>query len=132
MKQPFDHDDAPEPASLGLPGALLCWVLILLIVWGFVHVLSLPRASAHDRWADGSAVPSWVKTFCCGPEDVHHYAYDEVKVTPDGVVLPDYHKPVPLSRALPSQDGDYWAFFATHANGEQSEIYCLFVPPGSM
>lgn len=96
-----------------------------------VLLTGLGMARAHDRWADGSPVPAWVKSFCCGPADVHHYAYSEVKVTPEGLMLPDYHKPVPLSRALPSEDGDYWAFFITYANGEQSEIYCLFVPPGS-
>ena len=35
-------------------------------------VLIATRASAHDVWADGSAVPSWVKKSCCGPEHVHH------------------------------------------------------------
>lgn len=99
-------------------------LLVLLLGTHFAH--------AHDRWADGSPVPDWVKGYCCGPADVHHYHYDEIKITPKGFVLPDYPDPIPIGKELPSQDGDYWAFFVTYADGSKSAIYCFFAPPGSI
>jgi len=35
-----------------------------------LYCLTIP-AAAHDKWANGVEVPSWVKRSCCGPEDVH-------------------------------------------------------------
>ncbi len=111
---------------------LIALTIVLVLIGLLVAWLALRPAMAHDRWADGSPVPAWVKGYCCGPADVHHYRYDEVKITPDGFVLPDYRKVIPIAKALPSEDGDYWAFFVTYSTGEQSEIYCFFAPPGSM
>lgn len=109
---------------------LIALTIVLVLIGLLVAWVLLSPALAHDRWADGSPVPAWVKGYCCGP--AHHYRYDEVKITPDGFVLPDYRKVIPMTKALPSEDGDYWAFFVTYANGEQSEIYCFFAPPSAM
>ena len=42
----------------------------------FIVVFSLALAyacgaHAHDVWADGSTIPPWVKSMCCGPADAH-------------------------------------------------------------
>jgi hypothetical protein len=87
---------------------------------------------AHDYWADGKAVPNWVKASCCGPDDVHHLRPDQVhKVTGDEAkkLRPHYAKFISLYRTyyvvdgyshpiyangpnvILSQDGDYWLFY---------------------
>jgi hypothetical protein len=38
----------------------------------------LSPTNAHDYWADGKAVPNWVKASCCGPADAHHLRPDQV------------------------------------------------------
>jgi hypothetical protein len=111
-------------------GAAIAGLIALVALFG----LWVSAASAHDQWADGSPVPEWVKQYCCGPADVHHYRFDEVKVTPEGYVLPDYPNVIPANdptHVFKSEDGEYWAFFATYSTGEKSPIYCLFVPPGA-
>jgi|SRR6185312_3652902 len=107
-------------------------IISLGLLFGLISALMIGQSRAHDRWADGSPVPDWVKQYCCGPNDIHHYRYDEVKITPSGFVLPDYPKEIPADKALKSEDGEYWAFFVTYADGSKSEIYCFFSPPGSM
>ena len=90
-------------------------------------------AMAHDVWANGGPVPEWVKRHCCGPEDVHHLLPSEVHMTPDGYVIDGYKgQPVPFYMALPSQDGDYWAFWGVRPDGTQTVIFCFFAPPGSV
>ena len=87
---------------------------------------------AHDYWADGKAVPNWVKASCCGPDDVHHLRPDQVhkvsgdeakKLRPnyakfvlsqlDYYVVDGYFRPIFAegSNVIPSQDGDYWLFY---------------------
>ena len=87
---------------------------------------------AHDYWADGKAVPNWVKASCCGPDDVHHLRPDQVhKVSGDeakklrpnyanfvGIhlnyyVVDGYLRPIYADgpNVIPSQDGDYWLFY---------------------
>jgi hypothetical protein len=68
-------------------------------------------AHAHDRWGNGKQVPAWVKTVCCGPNDVHHLRPEQVTRNATGDYVVDiYPFPVPARLALPSQDGD-WLFF---------------------
>lgn len=92
---------------------------------------ALGSARAHDTWSNGEPVPAWIKKYCCGPQDVHHYRRSEVKAAPEGWVLPDYPRPIhyndPGNRI--SQDGDFWAFFRVYPNGQLSPLYCFFVPP---
>jgi hypothetical protein len=107
-----------------------CWIAIL-------GALSSVPACAHDQWKDGAPIPSWVKASCCGPEDAHHLTPGQVHRYSDYYRVDGYHRPIPISVALPSQDGDYWIFYrekdgAPSANGAgsdgQSGVYCFFVP----
>ena len=87
---------------------------------------------AHDYWADGKAVPNWVKASCCGPADVHHLRRDQVhKVSGDEAkklrpkyanfvsvyhvyyVIDGYSRPIYAEglNVMPSEDGDYWLFY---------------------
>jgi hypothetical protein len=69
-------------------------------------------ARAHDVWADGKAVPAWVKAACCGPDDVHHLRPDQVhRISDDYYMVDCYPNRIPASNAQPSQDGDYWIFY---------------------
>jgi len=88
-------------------------------------------AAAHERWADGSQVPPWVKRQCCGTEDVHHLRPDQVEETDDGYIVDGVKGKIPLRQALPSQDGDYWVFYRNYPDGSQSIVYCFFIPTGS-
>ena len=125
-----------DPRTLGERVLFGMWPVPLAIALALITALLFPRiVHAHDKWADGSPVPAWVKQYCCGPSDIHHYRYDEVKITAKGFVLPDYPKVIPADDKLhvfKSEDGDYWAFFATYADGTKSDVYCLFAPPGSI
>jgi hypothetical protein len=98
-----------------------------LALWIVFAVCCAP-AMAHDRWANNEPVPSWVKTMCCGPEDVHHLTHDQVELRPDGYHIQGYHDVVPVSQALPSQDGDYWAFYRELGDGTTTSMYCFFTP----
>src|SRR5215470_14810196 len=86
---------------------------------------------AHDEWANGKAVPTWVKSSCCGPGDVHHLERQHVHAMADGWHIDGYPAVVPYGRELPSEDGEYWAFFQRHEDGTWSPMHCLFVPPQS-
>lgn len=92
--------------------------------------LSAP-ARAHDVWADGSAVPAWIKDACCGPEDVHRLGPDQVHRVDGGYRIDGYPYVIPESRLLPSQDGNWWAFYRGSDGGELSSVYCFFGPMGS-
>lgn len=107
-----------------------------LAAFGAILALAAP-ASAHDYWADGKPIPNWVKASCCGPADAHHLRPDQVhRVSDDYYEVDGYHGnggKIPVSQALPSQDGDYWIFYrddAANLSGSrgQSGIYCFFVP----
>jgi hypothetical protein len=94
-------------------------------------------ACAHDHWSNGAPIPDWVKDSCCGPADAHHLTSDQVHRDGDYYRVDGYLRPIPIARALPSQDGDYWIFYrdkngAPGINGAgsdgQSGVYCFFVP----
>jgi hypothetical protein len=85
-------------------------------------------AHAHDRWDNGEKVPAWVKTVCCGANDVHHVRPEQVRRNAAGDYVVDiYPFPVPARLALPSQDGDYWLFFYEDY-GVYGRVRCFFVP----
>ncbi len=86
-------------------------------------------AAAHDVWADGRVVPSWVKAACCGPADAHHLRPDQVhRVSDDYYMVDGYRYRIAARDALPSQDGEYWIFYRDGQDGSQSIAYCFFVP----
>jgi hypothetical protein len=100
-----------------------------LIVVGLLSV-ALP-ASAHDLWANGAAVPDWVKKSCCGPEDVHHLTAQQVHAMADGWHVDGYAGVLAYGRELPSQDGDYWIFYKRYPDGSETPVYCFFAPEQS-
>ena len=89
--------------------------------------LAVTPACAHDFWSNGEPVPKWVKTYCCGPSDVHHLRRGAVHIRADGYHIDGLEIVIPIRRALPSMDGDYWAFWSTNAE-PTPPIYCFFAP----
>jgi len=106
--------------------------LFVLAFWTLVFMLLAHHARAHDQWADGTAVPAWVKSACCGPNDAHMLDPSQVSQVQCGdnkqcwkvEGFPDL---VPDDQALPSQDGHFWAFYHTYES-YISSMYCFFVP----
>ena len=92
----------------------------------FFAALSVSTAQAHDAWQNGDPVPPWVKSACCGPEDVHHLTEDQIHITPQGYKIDGYPEIIPLERALPSPDGTPWVFYR-QVGSYFSPVYCLFV-----
>jgi hypothetical protein len=99
--------------------------------------LAAAPACAHDEWSDGTPIPSWVKDSCCGPADAHHLTPAQVHRYADYDRVDGYRRPIPVGRALPSQDGEYWIFYRDKngapsinggGSGGQSGVYCFFVP----
>ncbi len=86
-------------------------------------------ARAHDQWADGSAIPAWVKSACCGPQDAH--VIDSGDVTgPDKqgfYHVKDVGNPVPGDHVFDSQDGQVWAFYNPYMPPKDRYVYCLFL-----
>jgi hypothetical protein len=90
-------------------------------------VLLVSPASAHDFWSNGDPVPPWVKAQCCGPRDVHHIRPGSVHIEQDGYHIDGIKTVIPIGRALPSMDGDYWAFWNPVGEPEPV-IFCFFAP----
>jgi hypothetical protein len=60
----------------------------------------LTAAHAHDRWDNGEPVPPWVKTVCCGPNEVHHLRPEQVRRNAIGDYVVDIY-PFPSRRVWP-------------------------------
>jgi hypothetical protein len=95
---------------------------------GFAALAMSAPAPAHDRWVDGSAVPAWVARQCCGPADAHHLRPDQVHRVADGYAVDGYKYHIPEPRLDPSPDGEWWLFYRTYPDGDQSPPYCFFGP----
>lgn len=100
---------------------------------GLAFLLVPPQAChAHETWADGRPVPDWVKRACCGPTDAHHLRPDQIRRVRDGYRIDGYPGMIYDSQVLPSEDGEYWAFYSrsTGANGEEifTSVFCFFAP----
>ena len=89
-------------------------------------------AQAHQVWGNGVPVPEWVTRSCCGPADAHRLSPDQVHRVTDGYRIDGYPRVIYDAQVLPSEDGEFWAFYSTYqdANGiEQfSSVYCFFAP----
>jgi hypothetical protein len=119
------------------PKQMLTWYAIAIMV-GILAGLWCNSAFAHDQWADNTPVPSWVKASCCGAADAHHLRPEQVHDYGDWYEVDGYYGnggKIPHRVALPSQDGDYWIFYAEGGAGRyggagsgQSGVYCFFVP----
>jgi hypothetical protein len=92
---------------------------------------SIPGA-AHETWSDGTPVPSWVKRYCCGPEEVHRLSMRQIHRVEGGWRVDGYAHLIPDHRVLISQDEYVWVFYRTDADRSQSEVFCFFIPPGSV
>jgi hypothetical protein len=102
--------------------------LCLAIVLNACFAPSRTNAYAHERSNNGEQVPAWVKTACCGPNDVHHLRPEQIRRNAAGDYVVDiYPWPIPAHIALPSQDGDYWLFFYEDF-GVYGRVRCFFAP----
>lgn len=86
----------------------------------------ITHAEAHDQWANGQPIPPWIKSTCCGPADAHHLSPTQVHIVGDHYEIDGVEMHVPLGKALPTQDGDYWIFYA--CNSPNCNVYCFFAP----
>lgn len=84
-------------------------------------------AEAHSFWANGEPVPAWVVSSCCGPADAHHIAALAVHIMADGYHIDGLKTVIPMSRALPSQDGQIWGFWNA-GNEPEPVVFCFFYP----
>lgn len=100
----------------------------LLVLLALPAAAQTGAARAHTVWADGSAVPDWVRDACCTGAEVHRLRPDQVQVTPDGYRIEGIVRPVPFAKTYTSQDGDTWIFYRDFPDGTQY-VFCLFVPP---
>jgi hypothetical protein len=90
-------------------------------------MLAVSPAKAHDFWSNGDPVPPWVKSVCCGPQDVHHLRAGAVHVMADGYHIDGLDIVISTDRALPSPDGTYWAFWNPVLEPSPT-VYCFFAP----
>ena len=93
----------------------------------FAAMLAASPALAHDFWVNGEEVPAWVRSSCCGKADAHHIRASALHIMADGYHIDGISTVIPMSRALPSQDGQVWGFWAV-PTVPNPIIYCLFVP----
>lgn len=104
-------------------------IISILVLCAFGR---LDYARAHDQWADGSPVASWVKAQCCGERDAHHLRPDQVHQVDGGYRVDGHDGVIPLKDVSPSQDGDYWIFAPTDWTGGSAKIgnpvRCFFIP----
>jgi len=114
----------------------MAYALALLLFWVIAG-----EALAHDRWANGDPVPAWVKESCCGKSDAHRLTPSQVHETTCGgrmcYKVDGFHGSVPYSQLLPSQDGNWWAFYMNEhdlcspeggCGSTKPVMYCLFGP----
>jgi hypothetical protein len=94
-----------------------------------IHASLMFPAGAHEQWANGEPVPSWIRASCCGPEDVHHLQASQVHALPDGWHVDGYHQVIAYGREFLSEDGEYWIFYRDYDDGRQTPVYCFFAPP---
>lgn len=94
-----------------------------------LFLLGLSPAQAHDQWAQGEAIPAWVKSSCCGPADAHLLDPGQVHMLHDGVHIDGLGTVVPYERVLPSQDGQIWGFWNPKL-GADATVYCFFYSGG--
>ncbi len=105
---------------------LMRWMAAYAIAT-FIGFWMTTPARAHEQWADGTIVPEWVKSSCCGPSDVHHLRPDQAKALSDGWHVEGVKEVIPYDKEMQSQDGDYWVFYKTY--GDYQNVYCFFAPP---
>jgi len=117
-----------------------------------IFVYATARAQGYEGYApttpqllpDGTPIPDWIQSTCCGPRDAHKLRADQVHRRDNGRgdswwEVDGYYGPqnsrnsgelahIPDAEELSSQDGNYWIFYADYGLGGQSRVYCFFVP----
>lgn len=84
----------------------------------------------HNQWADGGRVPPWIKSMCCGEADAHQLGPEDYTSEEDGYHIKGLDHIVPFKDVIPSQDGQWWAFWNENL-GPGATIYCFFAPLGA-
>lgn len=95
------------------------------LVIGSILLVTMGRAHAHSLWANGAAVPAWVRSSCCGPNDAHLLEESQVHAGADGFHIDGLKTVVPYDKVLPSQDGRIWGFWDP-SRGPDAPVYCFF------
>jgi hypothetical protein len=90
-------------------------------------IVTCGAARAHDQWVDGTRVPIWVKTYCCGPEEAHLLDIGQVHRVAGGYRIDGLDRIVVPEHVYPSQDGQVWAFY-NRGFGPNALVRCLFLP----
>jgi hypothetical protein len=86
-------------------------------------------ASAHDYWPTASRFPTGSRPRAAGRPMRITCGPTKCTASPTTIYEVDgYHRRVPVSQALPSQDRDYWIFYRDDRSDGQSGMYCFFVP----
>ena len=95
-------------------------------------IATLLPAQAHQTWANGVPIPEWVSKSCCGPADAHRLKPDQVRRVDNGYVIEGYPNVIYDAQVLPSEDGEYWAFYSEFRDADGvrafTSVYCFFVP----
>lgn len=94
-----------------------------LMVTSMLALASLP-ATGHEKWADGSEVPKWIRTSCCGQADAHILGSNDYWIDAHGFHVVGIDQTVPIDKVLPSQDGKVWAFY--NVRSRNAVIHCVF------
>lgn len=94
-------------------------VLLLLLAYA-------GKAQSHERWANGSAIPAWVKSSCCGPADANLLDISQIHDVKGGYQIEGLDNIVPEDRTFDSQDGQVWAFYTPGT--PKAFVHCLFIP----
>ena len=106
-------------------GLKLLATLILVIV-------GTSSSQAHQTWGNGLPVPEWVSKSCCGPADAHRLTPDQVRRVEHGYMIQGYPRIIYDAQVLPSEDGEYWAFYSAFKDADGvdafTSVYCFFVP----
>ncbi len=106
------------------------------VIWRIIVIAALWSAAtevqAHEKWADGTIVPAWVKSACCGPQDVHVIDSDDVTgPNKQGFYhVKDIDTLVPSDRVYDSLDGVTYVFYAPYLTAANRHVYCLFLSRG--
>ncbi len=104
---------------------LMKWIAAYAFFAFWAFWLTTP-ARAHDYWQTGAEVPSWVKASCCGAADAHQLDSTSMHARADGWHIDGISTVVAYDRTLPSQDGQFWAFYPVGMAAPP--VYCLFTP----
>jgi hypothetical protein len=86
------------------------WIVVALVALTLA-CLSFGNAGAHDfpaDWIGQERRTNAANMLCCGAGDCKPYRMSEIKVTPEGYVLPNGDL-IPFNVAAPSVDEFFWS-----------------------